>query len=110
VIDLKEVRLGPKIGGHDLETKGRQAARFLDAGDKVKLTVRFRGREMAHTDIGRGLLDQLADQLRSHGNVEQAPTMEGRAMSMIMNPIKQKQSQHEKEGGQRRDQAEAQNA
>ncbi len=110
VIALKEVRLKPKIGDHDLDTKGRQAAKFLDSGDKVKLTVTFRGREMAHTDIGKGLLDQLADQLRSHGNIEQAPRLEGRAMSMIMNPLRQKQSQHEKEGGQRRDEAKIENA
>jgi translation initiation factor IF-3 len=110
VIALKEVRIKPKIGDHDLDTKGRQAAKFLDSGDKVKLTVTFRGREMAHTDIGKGLLDQLADQLRTHGNIEQAPRLEGRAMSMIMNPLRQKQSQHEKEGGQRRDEAKAENS
>jgi len=109
VIALKEVRLKPKIGDHDLDTKGRQAAKFLDSGDKVKLTVTFRGREMAHTDIGKGLLDQLSDQLRTHGNIEQPPRLEGRAMSMIMNPLRQKQSQHEKEGGQRRDEAKVEN-
>lgn len=110
VIALKEVRMKPKIDDHDLETKGRQAAKFLDSGDKVKLTVTFRGRELAHTDIGKGLLDQLADQLRPHGNIEQPPRLEGRAMSMILNPLKQKQSQHEKEGGQRRVEAKAENA
>lgn len=110
VVELKEVRIRPKIDDHDLETKGRQAARFLDAGDKVKLTVLFRGREMAHPDIGRGLLDQLADQLRPHGTVEQAPRLEGRAMVMFMNPIKQKQSTQEREGGARRDEAKAENA
>ena len=110
VIELKEVRIRPKIDDHDLETKGRQAAKFLDAGDKVKLTVLFRGREMAHPDIGKGLLDQLADQLRPHGTVEQSPRMEGRAMTMFMNPLKQKQSTHEKEGGQRRDEAKAEDA
>jgi translation initiation factor IF-3 len=110
VIALKEVRIKPKIGDHDLETKGRQAAKFLDSGDKVKVTVTFRGREMAHTDIGKGLLDQLADQLRPHGNIEQSPRLEGRAMSMILNPLRQKQSQHEREGDQRRDEAKAENA
>lgn len=110
VIELKEVRIRPKIDEHDLETKGRQAARFLDAGDKVKLTVLFRGREMAHPDIGRGLLDQLADLLRPHGAVESAPRLEGRAMVMFMNPLKQKQSTQEKEGGQRRDETQAEDA
>ena len=110
VIELKEVRIRPKIDDHDLETKGRQAAKFLDAGDKVKMTVLFRGREMAHPDIGKGLLDQLADMLRPHGTIEQTPRLEGRTMTMMLNPLKAKQSQHEKEGGQRRGEAEAENA
>lgn len=109
VIELKEVRIRPKIDDHDLETKGRQAAKFLDGGDKVKLTVLFRGREMAHPDIGRGLLDQLAEQLRPHGTVESQPRMEGRTMTMFMNPVKQKLSQTEKEGVSRRDEAEVEN-
>jgi translation initiation factor IF-3 len=110
VIELKEVRIRPKIDEHDLETKGRQAAKFLDGGDKVKLTVLFRGREMAHPDIGRGLLDQLADLLRTHGTIEQPPRLEGRTMTMTFNPLKQKQSQHEREGAQRREEAKAQDA
>ena len=69
-IELKEVRIRPKIDDHDLATKGRHAARFLNAGNKVKLTVLFRGREMAHPDIGRGLLDQLAEQLQTYGTVD----------------------------------------
>jgi translation initiation factor IF-3 len=97
VVELKEVRIRPKIDDHDLETKGRQAARFLDAGDKVKLTVLFRGREMAHPDLGKALLDQLADQLRPHGTVEQPPRMEGRTMIMFMAPLKAKASQADRE-------------
>jgi translation initiation factor IF-3 len=103
VIELKEVRIRPKIDDHDLETKGRQAAKFLDHGDKVKMTVTFRGREMAHPDLGKALLDQLIEILRPHGTVEQLPRLEGRAMSVIMNPLKAKQSQNEKEEAQRRD-------
>jgi translation initiation factor IF-3 len=110
VVELKEVRIRPKIDDHDLETKGRQAAKFLDAGDKVKMTVLFRGREMAHPDIGKGLLDQLADMLRPHGTIEQTPRLEGRTMTMMLNPLKAKQSQQEKEGGQRRVETEAENA
>lgn len=110
VVELKEVRIRPKIDGHDLETKGRQAAKFLDGGDKVKLTVTFRGREMAHPDIGKGLLDQLADILRSHGTIEQTPRLEGRAMTMLLNPLKQKQAQQEKEVARRHDEAEAEDA
>jgi translation initiation factor IF-3 len=109
VIELKEVRIRPKIDDHDLETKGRQAAKFLEAGDKVKMTVLFRGREMAHPDIGKALLDQLADMLRPHGTIEQTPRLEGRTMTMMLNPLKQKQSQQEKEGAQRRVEAEAEN-
>lgn len=108
VVELKEVRIRPKIDDHDLATKGRNAAKFLDAGDKVKLTVLFRGREMAHPDIGRGLLDQLAEQLRPHGSVEASPRMEGRTMTMFMSPFKAKQSQREKEGSQRRDETQTQ--
>lgn len=107
VVELKEVRIRPKIDDHDLETKGRQAAKFLDHGDKVKLTVLFRGREMAHPDLGKALLDQLIDQLQTHGTVEQAPRLEGRAMSAIMNPVRAKLSQHEKEEAQRREESKA---
>jgi translation initiation factor IF-3 len=103
VVELKEVRIRPKIDDHDLETKGRQAAKFLDHGDKVKLTVLFRGREMAHPDIGKGLLDQLLELLKTHGTVEQTPRLEGRAMTAILNPVRAKLSQHEKEEAQRRE-------
>jgi translation initiation factor IF-3 len=102
VVELKEVRIRPKIDDHDLETKGRQAAKFLDHGDKVKLSVLFRGREMAHPEIGKGLLDQLIELLRSHGTVEQTPRLEGRTMTAIMNPLRPKMSQSEKEEAHRR--------
>lgn len=83
---LKEVRLRPKIDDHDLETKGRQAQRFLEAGDKVKLSVLFRGREIAHQDIGQELLDRLTQQLSSVAVVDQTPHMEGRTMVMLLSP------------------------
>jgi len=101
-VELKEIRLQPKIAGHDLDTKGRQGQKFLDAGDKVKFTVRFRGREMAHPEIGKGLLDRLAEQMRAFGTIEQSARMEGRTMTMYIAPLKQKQSLHEREGEQRR--------
>ena len=107
VVELKEVRIRPKIDDHDLETKGRQAAKFLDGGDKVKMTVTFRGREMAHPDIGKGLLDQLADMLRPHGSIEQTPRLEGRAMTMMLNPLRAKAAPHEREGGSQREEAKA---
>jgi translation initiation factor IF-3 len=87
-VELKEIRLRPKIDGHDLETKGRQAGRFLEEGDKVKLSVLFRGREIAHQDIGKNLLDRLAVQLSEVGIIEQAPHSEGRTMVMTMGPSK----------------------
>ncbi len=108
VVETKEVRLRPKTDDHDLATKGRQAARFLESGDKVKLTVQFKGREMAHPEIGKGLLDQLTEQLRGHGNIEQASRMEGRTMTMYFSPLRAKQSQQEKEDSNRRDQTETQ--
>lgn len=106
-VELKEVRIRPKIDDHDLETKGRNAAKFLDAGNKVKVSVLFRGREMAHPEIGRGLLEQLIEILREHGSVEQAPRIEGRTMTAIFAPLKQKL---EKEGSNDRGEAKAQDA
>lgn len=88
VTRVKEVRIEPKIGDHDLETKGRQAARFLEAGDKVKLSVLFRGRSITHPELGRDLLDQLQEQLKDIGTVEQTPRMEGRTMTMYLAPAR----------------------
>lgn len=88
VTRVKEVRIEPKIGDHDLETKGRQAARFLEAGDKVKLSVLFRGRSITHPELGRELLDQLQEQLKDIGTVEQTPRMEGRTMTMYLAPAR----------------------
>ncbi len=84
--DLKEVRLKPKTGEHDLGVKARQARRFLQAGDKVKFTVRFRGRELAHTDVGREMLDEIVEQLRDIAVIEQKPMMESRAMTVVLAP------------------------
>lgn len=97
VTKLKEVRIEPKIGGHDLETKGRQAAKFLDSGNKVKLTVLFRGRSITHPELGKDLLERLAEQLKDHGVVEQTARMEGRTMTMHMAPARQKGESAEKE-------------
>lgn len=86
--EVKEIRLSPKIDDHDLETKGRQALRFLEAGDKVKLSVRFRGREMAHQDIGKGILERMAQDLGPAATVDQIPHLEGRTMVMFLSPAK----------------------
>lgn len=89
VFTLKEVRMSPKIDTHDLQIKLRQAQRFLQDGDKVKLTVRFRGREIVHADMARQKLTELAKQLDELATVERAPRLEGRHMIMILAPVSQ---------------------
>jgi translation initiation factor IF-3 len=90
----KEIRMAPKIDDHDIETKIKAAARFLDEGDKLKVTVRFRGREMAHPDRGRALLMAVGDKLKDHGVIERMPLLEGRQMIMVMNPVRVPQIQN----------------
>jgi translation initiation factor IF-3 len=87
-IELKEVRLRPKTDEHDLDFKTRAVQRFLKEGDKVKVTLMFRGREMAHPQIGRQILEQVAEAVREFGQVERMPLLEGRAMTMILAPLK----------------------
>ena len=81
---LKEVRLSPKIDDHDVETKTRMVRRFLDEGHKVKLTVKFKGREMAHTNLGRDVLEQVRQMLGEGLVVEALPKMEGKSMTMVV--------------------------
>jgi translation initiation factor IF-3 len=98
--ELKEVRLKPKTDDHDLDVKAKQARRFLLEGHKVKFTVRFRGREIFHPDIGREMLEQMAEELREVATVEQRPLMEGRALSLMLAPnakAKQLQLQQQKQ-------------
>ena len=83
---LREIRMRPKIDTHDLQMKARNAEKFLKSGDKVKVTVMFRGREMVHPEIGRAILDQVADQLKEVSVVERPPNMEGRFLSAILAP------------------------
>ncbi len=87
-VTWKEIRVSPKIDEHDIETKIKSASKFLGEGDKLKVTVRFRGRELAHPDRGRVLLMQIGERLKEHGTVERQPLLEGRSMSMIMNPLR----------------------
>lgn len=91
IVLLKEMRLRPKIGDHDLETKTKLAQRFLEDGDKVKVTVVFRGRELAHPQLGREVLDAVLDRLKSVAAVERTPLMEGKAMTMILAPAVSKE-------------------
>ncbi len=83
-IDIKEVKMRPGIDQHDYDVKMRAIHKFLDEGDKVKLTLRFRGREMVHQDIGRRVLDRVCDDLGDAVKIEQSPKMEGRQMTMVM--------------------------
>jgi translation initiation factor IF-3 len=93
-VTWKEIRMAPKIDDHDIETKIKAAARFLDEGDKLKVTVRFRGREMAHPDRGRALLLSVGERLKDHGVIERMPLLEGRQMIMVMNPVRAPQVQN----------------
>ena len=95
----KEIRMAPKIDDHDIETKIKAASKFLDEGDKLKVTVRFRGREMAHPDRGRALLMAVGDRLKDHGVIERMPLLEGRQMIMVMNPVRVPQVQNAPGGG-----------
>jgi translation initiation factor IF-3 len=79
-ITFKEVRIKPKIGVGDFETKVRRAIEFLEDGDRVKISVQFRGRELTHPQIGRDLLDRFAEEIKEHGVVERPPLLEGKSM------------------------------
>jgi translation initiation factor IF-3 len=85
-IRIKEIRMQPKIDEHDLEFKTRHIREFLDEGNKVKVTVRFRGRELAHTELGKDVLDKILVMLEDSFIVEKPAQMEGRTMSILLNP------------------------
>lgn len=88
IIEVKEVKFRPNTDTHDYEVKMRNVFKFLDNGDKVKVTLRFRGREMAHLNLGRKLLERVADDTTEMGKVDSIPKMEGRQMVMMINPLK----------------------
>jgi translation initiation factor IF-3 len=85
-IEIKEVRMSMNIDTHDFRTKANQAMKFLKGGDKVKASVRFRGREMAHTDLGRALLDRFKDAVAEVGVLDKPAKMEGRSMVIFLSP------------------------
>ena len=85
---IKEMKFRPKISGHDYETKMKHVERFLAEGSKVKLTIMFRGREMAHPEQGRKILERVADQVSEFAVVESAPKQDGRNMTMVLNATK----------------------
>jgi len=88
VIEIKEIKFRPRTDDHDFDHKLKRIRQFLEDNNKVKLTVRFRGREMAHQDIGRDLLYRVAETVKELGQVVQEPASEGRAMSMLLAPLK----------------------
>jgi len=85
-VEVKEIKMRPNIDTHDYDVKMRSARRFLEEGDKVKMTLRFRGREMAHQELGMQLLDRVRDDLETMAKVEAEPKLEGRQMIMILAP------------------------
>ncbi|PJE28562.1 translation initiation factor IF-3 [Pseudooceanicola marinus] len=87
IIEVKEVKFRPNTDQHDYEVKMRNVIKFLEKGDKVKVTLRFRGREMAHQNLGRELLERVAEDVKELGKVENMPKMEGRQMVMMIGPL-----------------------
>lgn len=90
VIQLKEVKFRPGIDDHDFDFKIRHAREFLGQGNKVKVTMMFRGRQLAHVDIGRRVLDRVSEELADLGKVEMMPKLEGRNMTMVIAPLSSK--------------------
>ena len=86
VVEVKEIKMRPNIDTHDYEVKMRAMNRFFEEGDKVKVTLRFRGREMAHQELGMKLLDQVKEDVTSIAKVEAEPRLEGRQMTMVLAP------------------------
>lgn len=83
-VTFKEVRLSPKIGSGDFATKLHRAIEFLEDGDRIKVTVRFRGRELSHPELGRGLLERFAKQVEEHAVIERMPVLEGKSMFIVL--------------------------
>ncbi len=86
IIEVKEIKLRPSIDDHDYEVKMRSMNKFIEEGDKVKVTMRFRGRELAHQELGMNVLIRVRDDLDAIAKVEQMPRMEGRQMTMVISP------------------------
>ena len=88
--ELKEFRLSPVIDVGDFETKLRNATKYLEKGDKIKLTIRFKGRQLAHTELGVEVLERFADRVKEYADVEQSPKMDGKTMTCVLAPKKEK--------------------
>ena len=90
VLKLKEIRMQPKIDDHDLDFKSKHVKEFLNDGNKVKVTIRFRGRELAHTELGYDVMKDVLARIEGEYNMDKPPAMEGRFMSMILSPKSKK--------------------
>lgn len=99
-VEVKEIRFSVNIDTHDFEVKAKNAVKFLQAGNKVKVSVRFRGREMAHTSLGNDLLMKFADHVSEYGVLEKAPKMEGRSMSIFLAKKVEKPASKKQEKGE----------
>ena len=86
IVEVKEIKMRPNIDTHDYETKMKAVRRFFEEGDKVKLTLRFRGREMAHMELGMALLNRVREEVATIAKVEAEPKLEGRQMMMVLAP------------------------
>ena len=95
-IVVKEMKYRPKIGGGDFDTKTRKVAQFLGEGHKVKITIMFRGREMQHPELGRRILDRVAEEVADLGKVEVTPRQDGRNMTMVLGPDRKAQAAAQK--------------
>ena len=100
-IEVKEIKFRPKIDRHDYETKKGHVVRFLEAGARVKVTIMFRGREMAHTELGRKILDRLEEDLEGLATVDAPPKQDGRNMIMVLAPTKKPQRAERAERAER---------
>jgi translation initiation factor IF-3 len=105
-VTFKEIRLSPKIGVGDFETKIHRAVEFLEEGDRIKVTVRFRGRELTHPELGRNMLARFTDQIKDHGVVERAPLLEGKSMHVTVASLHKPKSHDAAAGAPKGDQAE----
>jgi len=100
-VEFKEVRLTPKIGTGDFDTKVNRAIEFLEDGDRIKVTVRFRGRELTHPEIGRSLLAKFGDAVKDHGVIDRTPALEGKSMFMTLASVhKPRVHEHRKTDGE----------
>ena len=88
--ELKEFRLSPVIDVGDFETKLRNATKYLEKGDRIKLSIRFKGRQMAHTELGKEVLERFADRVKEYADIDQKPKLDGRTMTMLLVPKKDK--------------------